>query len=108
MPRGSSAMNRRTLHEQIQQMQRAGKSAAEIATLLSITPLTIRYLAQLFQASDILQPPARLSSGQQRPELAHEMRKAGKSLVEISEMMQVSTVRVRQLVHRHAWSLRRL
>lgn len=47
-------------------------------------------------------------TAKQRLELAHEMRQAGKSFAEISEKLQISSVRVRQMVHRHAWTLRHL
>lgn len=43
---------------------------------------------------------------EQRPEQAHEMWQAGKSFAEIGETLQVSPVRVRQMVHRYAWTLR--
>ncbi len=43
---------------------------------------------------------------ERRPELAHEMWQAGKSFAEIGEMLQISPVRVRQMVHRYAWTLR--
>lgn len=53
-----------------------------------------------------LDPPASIVAVKHRPEMAYEMWRAGKRAAEIGERLQVSTARVRQLVHRHAWTLR--
>ncbi len=98
--------NRRQLYEKVKGLQHAGKTAYEISKALSITPLTIQYLANLFKTSDINDLRSAGVTGEHRPELAHEMRQAGKSFAEIGEMLQVSTARVRQMVHRYAWTLR--
>lgn len=98
--------NRRRLYEKVKGMQQVGKSDKEIAQMLSITPLTIQYLANLFQKGESIEV-SKLSGDQgQRTELVFEMLQAGKSYAEISEMLQISIGRIRQIVHRHAWSLR--
>jgi DNA-binding CsgD family transcriptional regulator len=87
-------------------MQQAGKSDKEISKMLSITPLTIQYLANLFQKSESIDVSKLSGDQEQRTELVHEMVQAGKGYAEISEMLQISISRVRQIVHRHAWNLR--
>ena len=106
MSEGIIPTNRRKLYEKVKGMQRAGKTEQEISKLLSITPLTIQYLANLFKSSDINESRAMNMAGEQRSELAHEMWQAGKSFAEIGEVLQISTGRVRQMVHRYAWTLR--
>jgi DNA-binding CsgD family transcriptional regulator len=106
MSKGIYPTNRRKLYETVKGMQHAGKTEHEISKILSITPLTIQYLANLFKTGDRNDLRAVSVSVEQRPELAHEMWQAGKSIAEIGEMLQVSTARVRQMVHRYAWTLR--
>jgi DNA-binding CsgD family transcriptional regulator len=104
MSKGIYPINRRKLYETVKGMQQAGKTEQEISKLLAITPLTIQYLAILFKPSERID--LRAVSMEQRPGLAHEMWQAGKSFAEIGTMLQISPVRVRQMVHRHAWGLR--
>ena len=106
MSKGIYPINRRKLYEKVKEMQHAGMTENEISKILSITPLTIRYLVVLFKPNDTIDSRVVSVTGEQRPELAHEMWQAGKSFAEIGEMLQVSTVRVRQMVHRYAWTLR--
>jgi hypothetical protein len=60
------------------------------------------------EQTDLARPPGGASPGamKQRTELAYEMWRAGKRAAEIGEMLQVSTARVRQLIHRQAWAMR--
>jgi len=106
MSKGIYPTNRRKLYETVKGMQHAGKTEHEISKILAITPLTIQYLANLFKTGGVNDLRSVSVSGEQRLELAHELWQAGKSFVEIGEMLQISTVRVRQMVHRYAWTLR--
>jgi predicted transcriptional regulator len=99
--------NRRRLHEHILGLQRAGKTDREISDLLGVTHSTIRYLASLYETPGVIRSPLLTSGAGQRQELAHEMWREGKSVVEIGEMLQVSTIRARQILHKYSWGLRR-
>lgn len=105
MPKVVPAGNRRRLYEKVKGMQRAGKSDKEISQSLSITPPTIQYLAKLFQKGELIETNKSIGIHEKRPERAHDLWLAGKSYADISELMQISIGRVRQIIHRQAWSL---
>jgi predicted transcriptional regulator len=104
--KGASPGNRRRMHEHILGLRRAGKTDREISDLLGVTHSTIRYLTSLYETG-VVRPPLVANGAGQRQELAHEMWREGKSVVEIGEMLQVSTVRARQILHKYSWGLRR-
>ncbi len=106
MSKAGITSNRRRLYEKVKGMQHLGKSDKEISQVLSITPLTIQYLANLFRKDESIEMNKLSGDQEQRKELVYEMLQAGKSYAEISEMLQISIGRVRQIVHRHAWNLR--
>ncbi|QQS46494.1 MAG: hypothetical protein IPM66_21750 [Acidobacteriota bacterium] len=106
MAKGKYSINRRELYEKVKGMEHAGMTEQEISKSLSITPSTIQHLAVLFKPHDAFNSRAASMVREQRPELAHELHRAGKSFTEISEILQVSIVRARQMVHRHDWILR--
>lgn len=105
-PNGNYSVSQRKLHEKVLGLQLAGKTEREISQILAISPLTIRYLDTLFKTSETIEPLLLSVTVEQRPELAHELWKAGKSFAEIGKMLQISSVRARQMIHRYAWILR--
>jgi orotate phosphoribosyltransferase-like protein len=100
------AAGRRKLHEKVLGLKRAGKSDREIAEILAISPSTIKYLAAYFVAAGKAESPLSGVGLQKRLQLAHELRQAGKGFAEIGELLQVSTNRARQMIHRYAWNMR--
>jgi len=100
--KGTVALSQRNLFQKTMALHRAGKTEKEIAESLGITSSTVRYIASLFLTSG--------DGGQrdQRPRMAYELRLSGRSITEISQMLNISRPRAHQIVHKYAWGLRRL
>ena len=105
--KGSQVVNRRKLHHKMTELQRAGKTETEIAEILGITSSTARYITSIFLTDDAVEGHGWRSRVDHRPRLAYEMRRAGKSFAEIGQALNLSTVRVHQLVHKYEWILSR-
>jgi len=105
--KGSQAVRRHELHKKMTELQRAGKTDVEIAEILGITDSTAHYIASIYLTDDPVEGHGWRSRLDQRPRLAYEMRHAGKSFAEIGQALNLSTLRVHQLVHKYEWTLRR-
>jgi predicted transcriptional regulator len=102
----SRIINRLRIHQEIDGLQRAGKTDLEIAEILGLTPATIRYLVSINMPAELLADSARGPREDQRLKLAYQMRQMGKSVAEISQKLQVNIPRVRRMIHRQDWILR--
>jgi orotate phosphoribosyltransferase-like protein len=110
---GSSIMSKdfivikpRSVYKQIVALQSTGKTELEIASLLGITPSTVRYVTLVNLPDSLPACDTRATSEDQRLKSAYEMRQRGKSFAEISQKLQVNMQRVRRMVHRYDWILR--
>ncbi|HZS04914.1 MAG TPA: helix-turn-helix domain-containing protein [Blastocatellia bacterium] len=103
-PKSQAVTNRHRLHQKTIELHLAGKTDDEIAEILGITSSTVKYIASLFQSGHEVGG----RGDNQRSRLAYEMRHAGKSFGEISEILNISLPRAHQIVHKYEWTLRRL
>ncbi|MBL8169277.1 MAG: sigma-70 family RNA polymerase sigma factor [Acidobacteria bacterium] len=106
MFKGTQLISGRKLHEKVLSLRKAGRNEREIAEQLGLTLSTIKYIASLFLTEAQTAFHSRIRQDDQRLKLAYEMRQAGKSYAEIQQLLQISTARVRQMVHRYTWALR--
>ncbi len=106
MLKGTTIINRPRVYHQLLELQRAGKTESEIAELLGLTPATLQYVVSLNLAPLLTGYQDRDKRGNQRLQTAYEMWQAGTGFAAISQQLQVSTFRVRQMVHRYGWILR--
>ncbi len=106
MINGIQRSSRGKLHEKIMGLRRAGKSSVRYSEMLVITPSTIQYLASLYSSENPAEPSRTPQSPEQRLRLAYEMWRSGESFAEIARMLQMSPLRVRQMIHRYSWTLK--
>lgn len=100
--KGTVALSQRDLFQKTMALHHSGQTDDDIAARLGITCSTVRYITSLFLTSQ--HHPQR----DQHPRVAYELRLAGRSFTEISQMLNISRARAHQLVHKYEWSLRRL
>jgi DNA-directed RNA polymerase specialized sigma24 family protein len=104
MTKGGQVVNPRKLRQKLTELRLAGRTDQEIAETLGVTPATVQYVASLY-LMDEGRSRHRPDGGAAR--LAYELRHAGKSFSEISQLLNISRPRAHQIVHKYEWELRR-
>jgi hypothetical protein len=100
--------DRRQLSDQAAGLRRAGKTEPEIVGRRGLAEAAAHHLTAFYSLTDgAAGSPSWQRRGDQRPRLAYEMRRAGKSFGEISQELNVSLPRAHQIVHKYAWMLSR-